>query len=628
MRAALVAALLILPLPGMPAAPAAEALLQRLAARDFAVLGAELARVRADSAPDADVAAWRTFHAFALPAARTEEVEAWLESAPASYDAHLAAALHYRGLGWYARGTAYGHKTTPARYAEARAHFTNAMSLAQSSLALAPRPILSQALMLDVARHLAGAEDGADIYATALAAEPRSLLLRAHRLEALQPKWGGSFDAMDELLREAGEAGLPPADLAALDALRLAYMAAHEEDQGKDREGIALAERSLAARESAYGHVLRGRMLRKLGNENDAQTAFERAVQLDPSDRYALNNLAQGLRLRGQRELALEAYKRAALAGNDWSANEVGQLLLRGHAGFPRKPREAFDWFTLGARIGNADAMYNLGECYREGDCGADIKRDYAQALHWYRRADSYGGELGSLGLAAMLWDGLGVERDDGEAVRLWLRTVRSEDEQVRRVSRLNLAHLVDLRRGVPALVQASDHPEWALGMLVAMALPSLIALLLALRDGALTVRRRAREPEARRVIGPRGIFWLIAWAWPALAGVALWIAYALGLLPDFRIAPALFVPLAAPSLMILFAIAVGEWKVVADAKRLRFGSVGMPQAVPWAEIASAAQEGNRIRLVTRAKQVHVLYTWPFGKAVWDEIAARLGLPA
>jgi TPR repeat protein len=431
---------------------------------------------------------------------------------------------------------------------------------------------------------------------------------------------------MDELMREARTAGLAPQDLAWLEALRLAYQAAHEEDRGRERDGVALAQSSLAARETAYGHVLRGRMLRKLGDEAAAQAAFERAVQLDPYDRYALNSLAQGLRRRGERGAALEAYKRAARAGNDWSANELGRLLLDGHAGFPRQPREAFDWFTLGARIGSADAMYHLGECYREGGCGADIQRDYAQALYWYRRADAYGGELGSLGLAAMLWDGLGAERDDGEAVRLWLRTARSSDAHVRKVARLNLAHLVDLRRGLPALVQASGHPAWALGMLAAMALLPLVALALALRDGALALARRARNAGARRVIGPRGIYWLVAWAWPVLAGTALWIAFALGLLPDFRVAPVLLVPLAAPSVMILFAIASGEWKVVADAERLRFGSVGMPHDLPWAEVVSAAQEGNRIRLVTRAKQVHVIYNRPFGKALWNEIAERLGL--
>jgi TPR repeat protein len=623
MRATLLAALLVLPLPAPAAAPAPEALLERLAARDFAALGAALGAARAG---EPELEASGAYRAFALPAARTADLEAWLEAAPASYDAHLAAAVHYRGLGWHARGTAYGHETAPARDAEARAQFTIALSIAQASLELTAQPYLSQALMLDLSRHLPAALEADELYAAALAARPRSALLRAQRLDALQPRWGGSFEDMDEVMEEARQAGLAPQDLAWLEARRLAYEAAHAEDRGRPREGAALAERSLAARETAYGHVLRGRMLRTLGDAAGAQGEFERAVQLDPHDRYAQNNLAQALRSKGERGPALEAYKRAANAGNEWSANEVGVLLLHGHAGFPRNPREAFDWFALGARLGSAEAMFNLGECYRQGDCGADIGRDESQALDWFRRADAYGGERGSLALAAMFWDGVAVPRDDGEAVRRWLQAARSKDAEVRKVARLNLAHLVDLRRGVPALVRASGHPEWALGMLAAMLVLPLATLALALRDGALALSRRERDPAARRVIGPRRVFWLIAWAWPLLAGAGLWIAFALGLLPEFRFAPALFVPLCAPSLMILFAIGAGEWKVVADDERLSYASVGMPHAVAWADVATATQEGRQIRLVTRARQVHVLHSRPFGKALWQEIAARLGL--
>lgn len=56
----------------------------------------------------------------------------------------------------------------------------------------------------------------------------------------------------------------------------------------------------------------------------------------------------------------------------------------------------------------------------------------------------------------------------------------------------------------------------------------------------------------------------------------------ALFLLPlcALAVAPALYVPLASPSVMILFAIASGEWKGVADTERLRFGSVGMPHTL------------------------------------------------
>lgn len=627
MRAVLLVALLTL-LPPAQAALSVEQVYERLAARDFAALEESLGSLRAGYRPEmaVELEIWNAYRAFGLPGARTEDLGSWLQASPSSYDAHLAAAIHYESLGWRARGSAFAGKTTPARFADARGHFATAMQLAQASLALTTQPVFSQVLMLDISRNLPGADSAEQRYAKALEAEPQSFLLRSQRLGNLQPRWGGSFEAMDELIRQAGEAGLPQANLTRLSAFKLAYMAAHDEDQGNDRQALALAEQSIALQESAFAHVIRGRLLRKLGNEAAAQPAFERAVQFDPYDRYAHNNLAQSYALAGQRDRALESYKRSAMAGNEWSANHVGSVLLSGEGGVRRNPREAYDWFVLGARLGGAEAMHNLGECHRAGDCGADIKVDLVNALHWFQMADAYGSESGTLALAAMQWDGAGLPRDDAAAVRLWIRCAGSEDAQVRQVARRNLMHLFDLRRGIPALAGASGYPSFAIAMLAVMALLPLLTLVLAVRDGVMTLSRRMPDADRPRIIAARGVLWWTAWAIPPLAGLALWIAHALGAIGDFRIVLGLFALACAPSLMILFAIATGDWKAAADGDRLRYSSAGVARDFAWKDVASASREDGRIRLTMRSKQVHVIDSAPFGEALWREISARLKL--
>jgi TPR repeat protein len=618
----------MLPFHAAPAAPSVEQILEQLAARDFAALESSLGGLRAGYRPEAvvELEIWNAFRAFGLPAARTEDLQSWLQAFPSSYDARFAAAIHHRRLGWQARGSGFANKTAPARFEDARTHFTAAMQHAQASLALTARPVFSHALMLDIARNLPGAGDADERYAKALEAEPQSFLLHSIRLEVLQPKWGGSFADMDEVIRQSREAGLPQASVTLIGARKLAHMAEHEEERDNHRQALMLAEQSVAMQETAFAQIVRGRILRKLGNEAAAQSAFERAAQIDPYDRYVHNNLATGYAAAGQNARALESYKRSAMAGNEWSANRVGWLLHSGEGGVRRNPREAFDWFALGARLGDATAMHSLGECYYSGDCGADIKVDLAKALHWYRKADAYGNESGTLALAAMHWDGKGLPRDDATAVRLWIRSARSDEAEVRRVARLNLLHLLDLRRGMPALVGASGYPPFATAMLVAMALVPLLTLLLALRDGVMTFSRRVPDADAPRIIAARGVFWWTAWAIPPLAGLALWIAHALGAIGDFRIVLGLFALACAPSLMILFAIATGDWKAAADGERLRYTSAGVAQDVAWKDVASAAREDGRIRLAMRSKQVHVIDSAPFGEALWREISARLKL--
>ena len=627
MRTAILVALLILP-PQVQAAVTVEQLQQRLAAHDFAALESSLANLRAGYRPEAavELEIWNAFRTFGLPAARTEDLQAWLQAFPSSYDARFAAAIHYRRLGWQARGPGFAHKTAPARFEDARTHFTAAMQHAQASLSLTARPIFSHALMLDIARNLPGAGDADERYAKALEAEPQSFLLRSVRLDVLQPKWGGSFAAMDEVIRQSGEAGLQQASVTLIGARKLAHMAEHEEERDNHRQALMLAEQSVAMQETAFAQIARGRILRKLGNEALAQSAFERAARIDPYDRYVHNNLAYGYWNSGQRGKALEAYKRSAMTGNEWSANRVGWLLFSGEGGVRRNPREAFDWFALGARLGDATAMHSLGECYYSGDCGADIKVDLAKALHWYRKADAYGNESGTLALAAMHWDGKGLPRDDATAVRLWIRCVRSDEAEVRQVARRNLLHLLDLRRGMPALVGASGYPRFATAMLVAMVLVPLLTLALALRDGVMTLSRREPDADGPRIIAARGVLWWTAWVIPPLAGLALWVAHALGVIGDFRIVLALFALLCAPSLMILYGIASGEWRVVVNGEGLRYASAGARHELSWKDVASAVLEDGRVRITTRARQVHLLDSGPFGKALWREISARLKL--
>jgi len=617
MRTAIVITLLVLV---SRAAHAGQPLLETLATRDFVALEVALAEQRAGYRPDAKTerALWKTFLAFGRVDVRTEDIEAWLKAAPVSYDAHLAAGMHYRGLGWIARGTGFANQTSPTRFADGHAHFATALRHARRSLALDARPMLSYALILDIARHLPGAEEmEEDDYAAALEMVPTSYLAYAHRMGALHPKWGGSAEAMQQLVRDARAAGMQPESLARLDALRLWFLA--ELEEGRDnRAALALVDRSIAVHEIASALVMRGRAQRKLGDEGGAQASFERALRLDPDDEYALNNLARGHWLRGQRGRALETYQRAARAGNDWSANQVGLLLHSGAAG-KRDPRAAFDWFTLGARLGNAGAMYNLGECYLAGDCG--IRIDHAQALHWLRRADAYGNEASTMAIAAMHWEGQGVPQDDAAAVRLWLRGVRSDEAEVRRVARHNLMHLLDVRRGVPALVRSASHPALAAALFGAMGLLPLIALVLAVRDGALKLTRRAAAGP--RVISAHGLLWLTAWAWPPLAGMGLWVAYVLGYVPELLIVLVLFVLLCVPSVLILYVIGSGEWRVDVDAERLRYGRGGLRHDIPWAQIATATRDSGVIRIVTRTGQVHELDSWPFGNALWREIAAR-----
>ena len=56
--------------------------------------------------------------------------------------------------------------------------------------------------------------------------------------------------------------------------------------------------------------------------------------------------------------------------------------------GVPQDYAQAVHWFRKAAEQGHAEAQDRLGFCYAEGH---GVPQDYAQAVHWYRKAVAQG---------------------------------------------------------------------------------------------------------------------------------------------------------------------------------------------------------------------------------------------
>src|SRR5271165_2127439 len=70
------------------------------------------------------------------------------------------------------------------------------------------------------------------------------------------------------------------------------------------------------------------------------------------------------------------------------------------------------------AEQGDAEAQYNLGVMYRDGD---GVPQDDKEAVRWFRLAAEQGLANGQFNLGYMYGTGHGVPQDDKEAVR-WCR--------------------------------------------------------------------------------------------------------------------------------------------------------------------------------------------------------------
>ena len=129
-------------------------------------------------------------------------------------------------------------------------------------------------------------------------------------------------------------------------------------------------------------------------DSNEAHVARVTA-RADRGDGRALYSLGvfydNGMRgLRVNKVLAVEYYRKAALAGDIEGAYNLG-VMLRDGEGVPRNLAGASKYFRMAAEKGDTKACTNYGIALMRGD---GIATDYEEAKKWLRKAEKDGDEL------------------------------------------------------------------------------------------------------------------------------------------------------------------------------------------------------------------------------------------
>ena len=114
---------------------------------------------------------------------------------------------------------------------------------------------------------------------------------------------------------------------------------------------------------------------------------------------------------------AVRWYRFAAWLGDADAQFNLGWCYDNGD-GVTKDPAEAVRWYRMAAEQGHADAQYSLGLCY---DIGWGVPEDPAEAVRWFRMAAEQGHAAAQFNLGWCYDNGDGVTKDPAEAVR-WYR--------------------------------------------------------------------------------------------------------------------------------------------------------------------------------------------------------------
>lgn len=171
----------------------------------------------------------------------------WLRMAPEDAYALLARASYYRRMAWKARGGRFAGETPAAQMARMSELVERAVPLYRKAITLNPRLMPAYEGMLNVAKADSLDAVGEEAFEGANAHDPACPTIAKERMNALLPRWGGSYEQM-----EAYAARLRP--LVPQRPLLALYVASMHADMGDmlSREETADADRAaLAADEKA-----------------------------------------------------------------------------------------------------------------------------------------------------------------------------------------------------------------------------------------------------------------------------------------------------------------------------------------------------------------------------------------
>lgn len=87
---------------------------------------------------------------------------------------------------------------------------------------------------------------------------------------------------------------------------------------------------------------------------------------------------------------------------------------------------EAVKWYRKAAEQGLAEAQYNLGVCYANGQ---GITQSYTEAVKWYRKAAEQGLAGAQFNLGLHYYKGEGITQSYTEALK-WLRKAKEQGHE------------------------------------------------------------------------------------------------------------------------------------------------------------------------------------------------------
>ena len=304
------------------------------------------------------------FLVFATTVPSYEELFAsWIEHSADRYVPYLARAHYYYAKGWESRGYGWAKDTTEEQFRMMRLNFQKAADDISTAIAVKPNLLTAYIIMIGISTATGDDAGQQNWLRAALEFFPRSFLIRSQYITAIEPRWGGSYQEMEDLAKAAETYADDKPDLPFLYGYIYCDQAKVLRGEKRLREAAVLYGKATAFGDCWYFYKERAYLYHFYLKEPDKALAdIERSIYLRPT-------MEESYRLRSRILFQKEDYVSAlhdlqtALDLNPassetlrWQQSAGRNLLSKGHRLFKEDLNQAIAQYKLSLMFNSQDS--------------------------------------------------------------------------------------------------------------------------------------------------------------------------------------------------------------------------------------------------------------------------------
>jgi tetratricopeptide (TPR) repeat protein len=166
------------------------------------------------------------------------KIEAWKNTIPGSYAAHLIRGVHFKRKAGDARGGKYISQTPPDKIQRMQQFNEIAFTELTNSLDLTEKPFLSVFQLLEISKSRGDKDLSRGLVIAANKMLPGNTLARGRFMLSLTPRWGGSYEEMNQFIAQSKKEEVSPIGLSQLEAIMYDDIAMTYLEQGDRRNAM------------------------------------------------------------------------------------------------------------------------------------------------------------------------------------------------------------------------------------------------------------------------------------------------------------------------------------------------------------------------------------------------------